>query len=98
MAKTIYANSALNPHIVHKWTAPASSVPQCCLYCNARCTANLFHLLSKGSYLSDVRARLLSDGPPPASEAAHLERVRTKPSLVEQSAEYALANGLYKFV
>lgn len=73
MANNIYANSALTPHIVHKWTAPTSFFPQHCPYGNTRCTPNLFHFLWKCCYFSDGRARLVSDSCPPASEAEHLQ-------------------------
>lgn len=98
MANKIYANTALTPHVVHKWAHGATSHIQRCPYCNSTCTPNLCHLIWKCTHFTTGRELLLELGPPPADEDSHLQRVRTDPFSLETIIRFTLTSGLYKVV
>lgn len=98
VANKIYANTALTPHVLHKWTHGASSHTQRCPYCDEKCIPNLYHLIWHCEHFKTDREPLLDFGSPPGDEEAHLQRVREDPSVLEKVIEYALTSGLYKLV
>lgn len=95
-----YANAAYTPDVIRKWYNGATSLTSSptCTFCGQATTPNLYHLIWHCPTFGKGRAALLDKWSPPPDAHAHLELLRSNPSLLGALGQYALISGLFKAV